>query len=207
MIKNVIFDIGNVILNFDYKKVIREFTDNVNDQKFIYNNIINSPEWLGYGLIDTGYITRDVAIKIVQDRTNHMNDKLIYDFWMNYNDYAFIDENMISLLKSLKDNNYKIYLLSNINEHTVNFINDNSNLLDIVNGYVFSYKEHQVKPYTSIYNTLLNRYKLNPKECLFIDDNQKNIDTALQLGINAQKVEPDNYENVKYILEGILEVK
>ena len=83
MIKNVIFDIGNVILNFDYKKVLERFTNNEDEQDFIMNNIIKSPEWLGYGLIDTGFITRENAIKMVQDRTNHMNDELVENFWKN----------------------------------------------------------------------------------------------------------------------------
>ena len=79
MIKNIIFDIGNVILNFDYLKVIANYTDNIKEQRFILDNIINSPEWLGYSLIDTGFITKEEAIQIVQDRTNHVNDNLIHD--------------------------------------------------------------------------------------------------------------------------------
>ena len=83
MIKNIVFDIGNVILNFDYKNVIEKYTNNVEEQKFIIDNIINSPEWLGYALIDTGYITKKEAIEIVKDRTNHTNDELIENFWNN----------------------------------------------------------------------------------------------------------------------------
>ena len=81
IIKNIIFDIGNVILNFNIKEVLQKFTSNKIEQKFILKNIINSPEWLGNALIDTGYISREDAIEIVKDRTNHCNDKLIVDFW------------------------------------------------------------------------------------------------------------------------------
>lgn len=77
MIKNIIFDIGNVILNFNVNEVVKKFTNNIEEQKFILENIINSPEWLGNALIDTGYISREDAIEIVKDRTNHYNDKLI----------------------------------------------------------------------------------------------------------------------------------
>ena len=90
MIKNIIFDIGNVILNFNLLEVLPSFTKNEDEQKFILDNIINSPEWLGNALIDTGYIKKD-AIEIVKDRTNHINDKLICDFWNGYNDYASVD--------------------------------------------------------------------------------------------------------------------
>lgn len=66
MIKNIIFDIGNVILNFNIKEVLQKFTSNKVEQKFILKNIINSPEWLGNALIDTGYISRKESDKNVK---------------------------------------------------------------------------------------------------------------------------------------------
>ena len=106
----------------------------------------------------------------------------------------------IDIIKELKEKDYKIYLLSNINSHTYNHIKDNK-LFNLVDGYVFSYIEHQVKPYVGIYNTLLERYKLIPQECLFIDDNIKNIKTANELGIQGKKVIPDNFESVVQTLK------
>ena len=108
MIKNIIFDIGNVILNFNISSVLSSFTDNEEKQNFILNNIINLPEWLGYALIDTEHIKRDDAIEIVKDRTNHVDDQLVCDFWNNYNNYARVDNNVIHLIKNLRNNNYKI---------------------------------------------------------------------------------------------------
>ena len=200
MIKNIIFDIGNVILQFDIKEVIPNFTKKESEKQFIINNIINSPEWLQYSLIDTGFISREQAIEIVEDRTNHINDELIEKFWYRYNDYSFINDNVIDIRKELKEKDYNIYLLSNINSHTYNHIKDNK-LFNLVDGYVFSYIEHQVKPYVGIYNTLLERYKLIPQECLFIDDNIKNIKTANELGIQGKKVIPDNFESVVQTLK------
>ena len=203
MIKNIVFDIGNVILNFDYKNVIEKYTNNVEEQKFIIDNIINSPEWLGYSLIDTGYITKEEAIFIVQDRTNHINDLLIDDFWNTYNNYGYVDNRVLDLIKKLKEQKYNVYLLSNINAHTVDAIKS-SGIFDIVDGYVLSYIEHQVKPYVSIYKTLINRYDLNEKECLFIDDNVNNVRTANELGMIGKLVEPDNYSSVLSIISEVI---
>lgn len=200
MIKNIIFDIGNVILNFNLLNVLPAFTNNKEEQKFILDNIINSPEWLGYALIDTGYVKREEAIEIVKDRTNHTNDELISNFWNNYNEYASINEDILDLIKRLKENNYKIYLLSNINPYTYDFVKT-SGLFDMVDGYVLSYLEHKIKPYKSIYNTLINRYNLIPKECLFIDDKEENVITANCLGILGNNVEPDNYDSVINLLK------
>ena len=61
MIKNIVFDIGNVILNFNCKEVLNKYTNNIDDQEFIMKNIINSPEWLEHGLIDpTGVIISEI---------------------------------------------------------------------------------------------------------------------------------------------------
>ena len=163
MIKNIIFDIGNVILNFNIKEVLQKFTSNKVEQKFILKNIINSPEWLGNALIDTGYISREDAIEIVKDRTNHCNDKLIVDFWKNYNDFAQVNIKVLNLIQKLKDNNYKIYLLSNINPYTFEFVNK-SGLFDLVDGYVLSYQEHKIKPYKAIYNVLVIQWGLFQKK-------------------------------------------
>lgn len=202
MIKNIIFDIGNVILNFNLNEVLEKFTSNKDDQQFILDNIINSPEWLENALIDTGYISRDDAIKIVQDRTNHQKDKLIFDFWNTYNDFAKVDIRVLDLIKKLKDNNYKIYLLSNINPYTYNFV-EKSGLFLLVDGYVLSYKEHKVKPFISIYKTLFKRYNIIPSESIFIDDNAKNISTGVSLGLISKKVEPDNYMSIINVLKDL----
>ena len=199
MIRNVIFDIGNVILKFNINEVLQKFTNNKEQQKFILDNIINSPEWLGNALIDTGYITRENAIEIVQDRTNHINDKLISDFWYNYNNYAEVDKNVLKLIKKLKDNNYRVYLLSNINPYTKELV-EKSGLFKLVDGYVLSYQEHKVKPYVSIYKTLLERYNLVPKESIFIDDNENNINTGNSLGIISKKVVPDDYQSIVNVI-------
>ena len=204
MIKNIVFDIGNVILNFDYMKVISQYTDSIEEKKFILDNIINSPEWLEYSLIDTGFITKEEAIQIVQDRTNHINDNLVQNFWNNYNNYAFVDKRVLNLIERLKNKGYKVYLLSNMNEYTFNKVKA-SNLFNIVDGYVLSYLVHQVKPYISIYKTLINKYNLRVSECLFIDDNEKNIDTANSLGMIGRLVKPDNYEDIEYILKSALD--
>lgn len=200
MIKNIIFDIENVILNFNIKEVLQKFTSNKIEQKFILKNIINSPEWLGNALIDTGYISREDAIEIVKDRTNHCNDKLIVDFWKNYNDFAQVNTKVLNLIQKLKDNNYKIYLLSNINPYTFEFVNK-SGLFDLVDGYVLSYQEHKIKPYKAIYNVLLERYNLIPNESVFIDDNKNNIETGNSMGIISKKVEPDDYYSIIKIIK------
>ena len=200
MIKNIVFDIGNVILNFKLSEVLPYFAKDEKEEEFIIKNIIESPEWLGNALIDTGYISKENAISIVEDRTNHINDELIEKFWNNFNKYSKINEEVVKLIKKLKNSGYKIYLLSNINEHTYDSIKENE-LFNIIDGYIFSYIEHKVKPYKSIYLSLLDKYKLIPSECLFIDDKEENVKTANTLGILGRNVMPDCIESIKELFE------
>lgn len=92
-IKNIVFDIGNVILHFDLDEVLPHFASNDEEKKFLLQEVIHSPEWLSYALIDTGFLSREHAISIVEARTNHKNDSLIEKFWYHYNEYSFIDDN------------------------------------------------------------------------------------------------------------------
>lgn len=194
MIKNIIFDIGNVILNFDMDRVLNEITKDSKEQKFIMDNIYKSPEWTLYNLIDTGMLDRDSCIKLECDRTNHENDELIKRFWLTYNEYAFVDKRVIDLIKKLR-NKYKIYLLSNMNEYTYEYLKK-SELFSCVDGYIMSFEVGQLKPYEAIYKTLLRKYDLISNECIFIDDNINNIFTANKLGIHGVHVKADNYDSI-----------
>lgn len=200
MIKNIIFDIGNVIYYFDIDKIVKEYTDNKEDQEFIKDEIFNSPEWAKYDLIDTGYIDLETAISLIQDRTNHIKDYLVEDFLNRYPDYGYIDERTINLVHELKDKGYKIYLLSNISESFLSKVDLNS-LFESVDGYVLSYECHQIKPHIGIYNTLINKFDLDPKECIFIDDREDNVRTANLLGIHGKHVDARNFDSIIDLLD------
>ncbi len=63
-------------------------------------NIINSTEWLREALIFTGYITKEEVISIVQDITAHTIDLLIEKFWNTYNNYDYVDNKLLDLIKN-----------------------------------------------------------------------------------------------------------
>ena len=52
-----------------------------------------------------------------------------------------------------------------------------------------------------MYNVLLEKYNLIPNECIFIDDNKKNIDTGNLMGIMSKKAEPDNYDSIMNVIK------
>lgn len=200
MIKNVIFDIGSVIAYFKQDKVLSEFTSDKEEQKFIAEEVINSPEWTKYGLIDTGFLPLESMGKIICDRTNHIHDDLVMDFAVNHVTHLEVQESILNLITKLKNNGYNVYILSNTNESCVKYMSK-TGMFDLVDGYVLSYEVGMVKPYQGIYKELLNKYNLVPNESLFLDDLEANINTARELGINGEVVEKNSYDSVIEALE------
>lgn len=214
--KVVVFDIGNVILNFREDEVITNFFERekslgfnyIQDEdaarQFIKENIINSPEWLGQALIDTGYVSVEEAIDLVDDRTDYRQAVLVDRFWNTYVYCCSVDKRVMKSIKELKKVGYKVYLLSNNNEHMMRNNLEPSGLFDIVDGGTYSCEKHHIKPHRSIYKDFLVDFELKPEQCVFIDNSQRNIDTALELGFDARLVRSDNYEDVKMVVDELL---
>ena len=197
--KNIIFDFGGIILTVKMKEIVKIFTNSKEEQEFLLNNVVNSPEWIEYGLIDTGYITKEDFINLVNDRTNNIHKDLVEDFINNYINHVYIDDKIIELIKDLKEQGYKIYLLSNTQKYSYEkFIKDIEYLFD---GITLSFKEHLLKPYNAIYERLIDKYNLVPEESLFIDDREDNISTANKYGIKGRKVERNSTEDIKKVLQ------
>ena len=197
--KNIIFDFGNVLMTFNAREIVSKFTSNKEEQDFLVDNVVNSPEWGGLGLIDTGYLSREEIINLINDRSNNKYKDLVIDFMNNFHKYRYVQQEVVEIIKGLKKQGYKIYLLSNTNEYSYEeVIKDIEYLFD---GEALSYQLHMIKPYEGIYKYLIDKYDINPEETLFIDDREDNMKTANSLGINGRAVNPDDVEDIKLVLK------
>ncbi len=196
MIKNIIFDIGNVIAYYNMNEAIKMFAKNEEDEKFLYDNVYQSPEWIGSALIDSGFLSYEDIATIICDRTNHVKDELITNFLVNHLKGFRINQDIVDLIKKLKTNGYKVYILSNTNQRAIDYLSSLSNFISIADGHVFSFENHSLKPHVGIYNELINKYNLNPEESMFIDDVEENMKTANKLGIKGRFVLKDDYNSV-----------
>ena len=197
--KNIIFDFGNVLITFNAKEIASKFTSNKEEQDFLVNNVVNSPEWGGLGLIDTGYLSKEEIINLINDRSNNKYKDLVIEFMNNFHKYRSIQQEVIEIIKSLRKQGYKVYLLSNTNEHSYEeVIKDIEYLFD---GTALSFRLHMIKPYEGIYKHLINKYNILPEETLFIDDREDNMKTANSLGIKGRAVKPDDVEDIKLVLK------
>ena len=166
MIKNIIFDLGNVILQCSTIETMYNFTASEEMAKNLITYIFKSEEWK---LLDLGNISKEEAISRIQERVPDEYKPLIKEVMDNRAKYLKLNEGTIGIAKQLKDIGYKIYVLSNMSTFTYEYFKDNE-FFKLCDGIVISAYEHIKKPDEEIFKRLLNRYKLVPEECLFIDD-------------------------------------
>lgn len=180
MFKNIIFDIGNVLLDFNPKEYLKL---KLKEDKIIevYEEIFKSEEWL---MLDRGTILEEEAIDIIANRSNENAEliKLSFENW--YDILRPIDKN-ISVLRKLKESGYKVYYLSNFHLKAFENVTSKYNFFNIFDGGVVSYEEKLIKPEIEIYNKIIEKYNLNANESIFIDDMEENIEKAKEVGFKT----------------------
>ncbi|TFG25910.1 MAG: HAD family phosphatase, partial [Promethearchaeota archaeon] len=186
MIKNIIFDIGNVLLTFNPEEFISKYTIDTLKVKTFMINIIHSKTWLE---MDRGLISVNSA-EIIFLRDYPALKDLLELFFENWLDIFLPIEKNIEIMKNLKQKGYKIYALSNFIKETYEFVINKFDFFSFFDGSIISWKEKKIKPEIGIYKTLLNRYNLLAPECVFLDDYLKFIAPAERLGMHTIYVEP-----------------
>lgn len=198
MIKNIIFDFGGVLLDWNPRYLYKSYFNNDVEMEHFLADICNG-EW---------NIKQDAgrpfaeAVKELQAKFPEYAEAIqMYDDDWEKMLKCELPES-IDLLKELKSMGYGIYGLTNWSAEKIGYAFANYSFFSLFDGIVVSGVEKVVKPDRKIYEILLERYSLKPGECVFIDDNQDNVDMAKVLGINAIRF--DNIGNVKEHLETLL---
>ncbi|MBP9988745.1 MAG: HAD family phosphatase, partial [Ruminococcus sp.] len=180
MIKNIVFDLGGVIADFNPECRLA-FHFEQKDRKIIYDNVYGSNEWVE---MDKGTISLEETYeKMCSKLPNKFHEKVRHIIYDHTTEMPPIDE-MYDVVKSLKENGYKIYLLSNCPDWFDDFKNSVP-ALGFFDGFIISAWYNQIKPEKDIYLTLLEKFGLKAEECFFIDDSAKNIKTADELGMKS----------------------
>ncbi|MBU3110284.1 HAD family hydrolase [Clostridium lacusfryxellense] len=181
MIKNIVFDLGNVLLNFNPLVYLNsQISDKVKVQQ-IYEEIFKSKEWL---MLDRGIITEVEAIKEICNRSTD-NSELIKLVMHNWYQLLTPIEDTVEILKELKHKDYRLYFLSNFHLLAYEDVTKRYGFFKYFDGGILSYKEKLIKPGNDIYNKLIEKCKINPEETIFIDDTLENIESAIKLRFKA----------------------
>ncbi|NMM64785.1 HAD family phosphatase [Clostridium sp. P21] len=181
MYKNIIFDLGNVLLNFKPKEYIKTKINEVNKASEIYKEIFQSEQWT---MLDRGTITEEEAINIIIKKSIK-NEELIKLAFENWYELLTPIEDSIKVLRELRSEGYKIYFLSNFHLLAFKYVTNKYDFFKLFGGGIVSYKEKLLKPEEKIYKRIIEEYDIEPKKSIFIDDVESNVEYARKLNFGA----------------------
>lgn len=176
VMKNIVFDLGGVVFARDPKKCEAEFVE-------FFSFIRDHKMPLFWEEYDRGTLTLE-QVKDILCREK----KCSRDVCDRYLSEAIGRQEAIPaterLVGELKTAGYRLYVLSNMSREFIDFLR-RIPVYRNFDGEVVSCEEHMVKPEPQIYSLLLDRFRLDPFQTLFIDDRQANLDAAAELGIQT----------------------
>lgn len=183
-IKNVIFDIGNVLVGYDTDRFLnglfhgnQEICDRVSEAMW------GSALW---GELDRGVIPEDEILKGMIARDPEIRDEICLT-WEHIGESVYREDHAIPWIEAVKRGGYRVFFLSNYSYLIMHAKPEVLDFLPLMDGGIFSCIVKLVKPDAKIYHRLLDQYRLNPQECLFIDDTGANVSTARTVGMNGMQ--------------------
>lgn len=194
MIKNVIFDLGGVVLGRDFSRLAELLGDTFS---FIAGN--DFPAY--WSEFDRGMYTREeVAEMLAADKGCSVEEaqRSIQDLL----ELLQPVEETVELIEELKERGFKMYVLSNMSREFYAHIS-RFPVFDYFDGEVVSCYEHINKPDEGIYTCLLERYDLRPEECLFADDKAPNTAAASTLGFHTVTFDEHGVERIRELLANL----
>lgn len=196
MIKNIIFDMGNVLLDYNPDAAMQMLGINEKAKPVIMKELFGGNEWVQ---LDLGNISVDEAFENIKQRIPeeyHTDLRKCIDGW----DVCMVPvEGAKEFCEAVKSEGFGVYILSNAHKSFYSYFPRYFDL-DFFDGVVVSADVHTVKPDIKIYKHLLEKYNLKAEECLFIDDRADNVDGALKSGMKAVQFKND-FEEIKKSIE------
>ncbi len=182
MIRNIVFDMGQVLIHFIPVEISRKAGVPEEALETFVEELFESPEW---ARLDRGSITQEEAYAVVCARLPEERwesaRKILYSWW----EWALWPmEGMAELMAELKERGYRLYALSNA---TLSFHGYCGKIpgIELFDGKIISADWKLLKPQHEIYETLYREYGLQPEESFFIDDNPLNIEGAWETGMRG----------------------
>jgi 2-haloacid dehalogenase len=179
-IKNLIFDFGGVLIDWNPRYFYKDIFSDVEEMEYFLSEVW-SPKWNMKH--DAGFSFSEITRELQELHPKYRNEIEMYQHNWEVMIKGEISENTV-LLDPLKSK-YRLFGLTNWSAEAFPVIYPKYEFFKIFEGIVVSGEEKLVKPGKEIYQLLLNRYDLLENESLFIDDSLKNIETANELGFST----------------------
>lgn len=186
-IDTVVFDIGNVLVQFDWAGYLKSLSFDEITYEHVADAMFRNEDWVAG---DLGTVTTEEWLQLF------INNDPIYEaqirktfagFGASIVPYDFTEQ----WIRYFRRNGMKIYYLSNYSEELYRQSQKTLSFLEEFDGGVFSWKEKCIKPDRRIYERLLSRYALEPKHTLFFDDREENVNAFMELSVHGVVFQPD----------------
>tara|TARA_B100000700_G_scaffold213869_1_gene235155 strand:- start:528 stop:1124 length:597 start_codon:yes stop_codon:yes gene_type:complete len=193
-----LFDLGGVFFDWDPKHFFKDIFETTEEMNFFLTKVCND-DWNSFQ--DAGRSFEE-AERIISNEFPQYT-KQIKMYYLNHRKMIKgTYKNSIEILKKLKKNSYECYVLSNWSSETFKGMMEEYKFLKLFEGIIISGNEKIIKPDPEIYKIAIKRFKLEPKNSLFIDDKLINISAAEKLGFKTLHLtDPKTiYENIEKCL-------
>lgn len=191
MIRNIVLDMGNVLLDYNPAFVLNAFCSSEEEKEIIDRELFNGPEWK---LGDRGDIKDKDRFELVKVRVPEKYHEALRNCADHWDICMTPLDGAKEFCEQVKNSGYGIYILSNASDlfyvYFPKFLP-----LDFFNGVFVSSDYHMLKPDVNIYKAFLEKYSLKADECLFVDDREDNVAGAGAAGLNTFRFK-GNYEQV-----------
>lgn len=181
MIKNIVFDMGNVLTIYNATEYISGYVENEKDFQWIRNHLCASVEWLQ---MDRGTITDEAAIASICKRIPKHLYSTVERFIKEYRMVQPPNPPMEKLVEALGQSGFDLYLMSNTS-HRFRIFSQYIKSIAYMKGIWISCEHGLLKPEPAAYLNFFQTFSLKPEECFFIDDTPANVEAAGNLGMDG----------------------
>ena len=208
MIKNIIFDLGGVVIDLQRRMAIDALDRlGLSDASSLLGEYEQKGPFL---MLETGEISSsevyDILLPHCKKGTTCTDIRDAFEEFLKE-----IPLERLRMLEKLRAKGYRLYVLSNTNPIMYNhwidnaFRNDGKSINDYFDGIVTSFQEKMCKPDPRLFQRVVDRYSLTPSETLMLDDSESNVKAARSIGLEAHKIEAEGPDSFMEICSKLLE--
>lgn len=198
---NIVFDLGGVVFEWNPKKLAQKLFQDTATQELFLSDVVGSQEWLA---LDKGILKPDEFIARIATRTR-ISATDVGRILSAVPPSLVPINGTIQIIKELKEQGFKIYVLSNMHDASIDYIEDKYDFWYLFDGKVISCRIKKVKPEPEIFRYTLDIFQLSSKNTLFIDDMVENLEAAKKFGIQTVYFENPEQCRIALISRGVFQ--
>lgn len=184
--KNIVFDVGGVLLEYRWRAMFTDYGLSLDEADRIGHEMFECPEKI-WSRFDLGIETDE---EIIEDFEKiYPSDKKPIRWFIEHGEYMHTPRPKVwDMVHRLKEVGYHLYILSNYPETLFHKHTEYADFMKDMDGMMVSYMIHKAKPGREIYESLCEKYSLDPADSIFFDDRAENVQGAIDFGMDSERV-------------------